>query len=227
MALCRALALCTTDCQHSAVCTKINFLQRLQTVRVGLYLLFFFSSGNCGLGRSLCKYAEEHLWFQCIKGAAFREEPSENSHRCHARRYGWAWVWGIVGVRCPHNFTTCFREKAFFLNLCPSLLHFCLFVCFVPYCIFLLASKLFMALCYFLLWKVWIGHWPRAEISVGLGGMLCGSHTSILIEGQRRLVLITVITAALVDFTPASVPWRSLHLGKDLPTDIWSQKWEH
>lgn len=61
----------------------------------------------------------------------------------------------------------------------------------------------------------------------GVGGMLCGSHTSIPIEGQRRLVLITVITAALVDFTSASVPWRSLRVGKDLPTDIWSQKWEH
>lgn len=149
MALCRALALCTTDCQHSAVCTNINFLQRLQAVRVGLCLLFYFSSGNCGLGRSLCKYVEEHLWFQCVKGAAIREEPSEDSHRCHARRYGWVWVWGILGAQCPHNFTTCFREKAFFLNLCPSLLHFCLFVLYPIAFFFLQANFLWLYVIFF------------------------------------------------------------------------------
>lgn len=54
---------------------------------------------------------------------------------------------------------------------------------------------------------------------MGLGGMLCGSRISISIEGPE-VSADAVITAALVDFTSASVPWRSLQLGEDLPTDI-------
>lgn len=70
--------------------------------------LFFFSSGNCGLCRSLCKYAEEHLWLQCIKGTAFREKPPQDSHRCNAWRYGFCWSVGFCLLLPREGFSSLF-----------------------------------------------------------------------------------------------------------------------
>lgn len=214
-ALCWALALCTKDCQHIAKCSKIVFLQRFQTLRVGLYLLFF-PSGNCGLSRSLCEYAEEHLWLQCIKGTAFREKPPQDSHRCYAWRYGWTLGLGHCGGQVSLGLCHLLQGESFFSGIYICRLWICFLFCNILH--FSFCRQTFYGFTLFSFVKCLdLGN------AWGSGRILRGSHMLIHTWETEEVRA----DAALVEFTSVSVPWRSQQLGKDLPIDIWVQKWDH
>lgn len=128
---------------------------------------------------------------------------------------GGLWVWGIVGARCPWGFAIYFREKAFFLEfICHLWIHF-LFCNILHFSFCRQTFNGFTLFCFVKcldLGNVW-----------GSGRILCGSHMLIHTWETEEVRA----DAALVEFTSVSVPWRSQQLGKDLPVDIWVQKWDH